>query len=243
MVRTSGPQIRGGEAAALVRLGEAPMHGLDDRFDVLLAIDWQNVNRFADEIPLAATSVMIGDPDEGEAPEVFRNAGARYFPLPLKKTAKAIAGSWTNMVALGLAGTLAGIPEDVLAAAVRDAMEALRRGACGQPRRSARRRGRRGGDRRRADAAHGCEGRGPALAHQRQRGGGLWRDPRRRPLRRRVPDHAGDRAARVDGAGAREGRRHAAAGRGRARVDQHDHRRFLRRRAVAHGDRRDRGSR
>jgi len=120
MVRTSGPQIRGGEAAALVRLGEAPMHGLDDRFDVLLAIDWQNVNRFADEIPLAASSVMIGDPDEGEAPEVFRNAGARYFPLPLKKTAKGIAGSWTNMVALGLAGALAGISEEALAAALRD---------------------------------------------------------------------------------------------------------------------------
>src|SRR5512141_930682 len=72
MVRTSGPQIRGGEAAALVRIGEAPTHGLDDRFDLLLAIDWQNVNRFADEIPLADTSVMIGDPDEAEAPEVFR---------------------------------------------------------------------------------------------------------------------------------------------------------------------------
>jgi len=120
MVRTSGPQIRGGEAAALVRLGETPMHGLDDRFDVLLAIDWQNVGRFIDEIPLAPTSVMIGDPDEGEAPEVFRGTGARYFPRPLKKMAKGIAGSWANMVALGLAGALAGIPEDMLAAAVRD---------------------------------------------------------------------------------------------------------------------------
>jgi 2-oxoglutarate ferredoxin oxidoreductase subunit alpha len=120
MVRTSGPQIRGGEAAALVRLGEGPMHGLDDRFDVLLAIDWQNVNRFADEIPLSASSVMIGDPDEGEPPEVFRSAGARYFPLPFKKTAKGIAGSWTNMVALGLAGALAGIPEEALAVAVRE---------------------------------------------------------------------------------------------------------------------------
>jgi 2-oxoglutarate ferredoxin oxidoreductase subunit alpha len=120
MVRTSGPQIRGGEAAALVRLGEEPTHGLDDRFDLLLAIDWQNVNRFADEIPLAASSVMVGDPDEGEAPEVFRGTGARYHPFPLKKTAKGIAGSWTNMVALGIAGALAGISEEALAEAVRD---------------------------------------------------------------------------------------------------------------------------
>jgi 2-oxoglutarate/2-oxoacid ferredoxin oxidoreductase subunit alpha len=120
MVRTSGPQIRGGEAAALVRLAHVPIDSLDDRFDLLLAIDWQNVNRFADEIPLAASSVMVGDPDEGEAPEVFVATGARYAQVPLKKTAKAIAGSWTNMVALGLAGALAGLPREALHDAVRD---------------------------------------------------------------------------------------------------------------------------
>jgi 2-oxoglutarate ferredoxin oxidoreductase subunit alpha len=120
MVRTSGPQIRGGEAAALVRLAGHPLSSLDDQFDLLLAIDWQNVNRFADEIPLGTTSVMIGDPDEGEAPDVFKNTGARYVPLSLKKMAKAIPGSWTNMIALGLAGTLAGVPVAALEAALRD---------------------------------------------------------------------------------------------------------------------------
>ncbi len=120
MVRTSGPQIRGGEAAALVRLGAHPLNSLDDQFDLLLAIDWQNVNRFADEIPLGKTSVMIGDPGEGDAPEVFKNTGARYVPLPLKKMAKAIPGSWTNMIAFGLAGALAGIPVEALEAALRD---------------------------------------------------------------------------------------------------------------------------
>ncbi|MCC7326512.1 MAG: 2-oxoacid:acceptor oxidoreductase subunit alpha [Burkholderiales bacterium] len=120
MVRTSGPQIRGGEAAALVRLSRTPVDTLDDRFDLLLAIDWRNINRFADEIPIGASCVVIGDPDEGEAPEVYKATGARMVARPLKKTAKGIPGSWTNMVALGLAGALAGVPRDALEAAVRE---------------------------------------------------------------------------------------------------------------------------
>ena len=120
MVRTSGPQIRGGEAAALLRLARRPMDALDDTFDLLLAMDWQNVHRFADEIPLRATSMVIGDADEGAAPEVFANSGARCVALPLKKMAKAIPGSWTNMLALGLAGGLAGIPAQALEAALRN---------------------------------------------------------------------------------------------------------------------------
>ena len=119
MVRTSGPQIRGGEAAALLRLSTRPMQSLDDSFDLLLAIDWQNVNRFADEIPLTHESLLIGDADEGEPPEVFKATGARVVTLPLKKTAKSHAGSWINMLALGLAGAWSGVPAQALEAALR----------------------------------------------------------------------------------------------------------------------------
>ena len=120
MVRTSGPQIRGGEAAALLRLGRAPLESLDDRFDLLLAIDWQNVSRFADEIPLHAASLVIGDTEGGEIPAVFLASGARSVPLPLKQMAKALPGSWINMLAFGLTGTLAGLPMPILEAVVRD---------------------------------------------------------------------------------------------------------------------------
>jgi 2-oxoglutarate ferredoxin oxidoreductase subunit alpha len=63
---------------------------------------------------------LIGDPHEGDAPEVFKASGARYEPLSLKKMAKAIPGSWVNMIALGLAGALAGLPLQALQDAVRD---------------------------------------------------------------------------------------------------------------------------
>ncbi|HMA06813.1 MAG TPA: 2-oxoacid:acceptor oxidoreductase subunit alpha [Ramlibacter sp.] len=119
MVRTSGPQIRGGEAAALLRLGAVPLESLDDQFDLLLAIDWQNVHRFADEIPLHAGSIVIGDSEGGEVPEVFLRTGAKVVTLPLKKMAKALPGSWINMLALGLAGELAGLQASALEGAVR----------------------------------------------------------------------------------------------------------------------------
>ncbi len=119
MVRTSGPQIRGGEAAALLRLAQRQTESLDDGFDLLLAIDWQNINRFADEIPMRSTGVLVGDSDEGEPPAVFLEGGARFVSLPLKKMAKAIPGSWINMVALGVSGALAGIPARALEEALR----------------------------------------------------------------------------------------------------------------------------
>ncbi len=119
MVRTSGPQIRGGEAAALLRIGPKPISALDDDFDLLLTMDWQNVHRFADEIPLRADSVIVCDSDDGDAPEVFTRSGARVEALPLKKLGKAIPGSWANMLVLGLAGGLVGIPEPALEAALR----------------------------------------------------------------------------------------------------------------------------
>ncbi|MEO8125374.1 MAG: 2-oxoacid:acceptor oxidoreductase subunit alpha [Burkholderiales bacterium] len=119
MVRTSGPQIRGGEAAALLRIGRTPLESLDDRFDLLLAIDWLNINRFADEIPLHDGSLLIGDAESGKAPEVFLATGTQSVSLPLKKMVKAIPGSWINMVALGVAGALARLPAQALEAAVR----------------------------------------------------------------------------------------------------------------------------
>ena len=123
MTRTSGPQIRGGEAAAMVRVSTFPTDGQDDRFQVLAAIDWQNVNRFAAELPLGASSLIVGDPAQGEPPEVFLKSGARYVPLPLKKLAAQIPGAWPNMVALGALAGLIGLPLEALEAAAKKAMK------------------------------------------------------------------------------------------------------------------------
>ena len=123
MTRSSGPQIRGGEAAAMLRIATTPCDSVDDRYQVLAAVDWGNVARFAAELPLEASSLVVGDPAQGEPPEVFLKSGARYAPVTLKAIAKKIPGGWPNMVALGLLGGLIGLPTAALRAAVEKSMK------------------------------------------------------------------------------------------------------------------------
>jgi 2-oxoglutarate ferredoxin oxidoreductase subunit alpha len=123
MTRTSGPQIRGGEAAAMVRVAAFPTDAQEDRFHVLAAIDWQNVGRFAAEIPLGPGSLLVGDPAHGAPPDAFLKTGARYAPIPFKKLAGEIEGAWPNMVALGVAAGLMGLPAHAVEAAARKSMK------------------------------------------------------------------------------------------------------------------------
>src|SRR4051812_41906079 len=123
MTRTSGPQIRGGEAAAMLRISTYATDGQDDRFQILAAIDWQNVQRFASELPLEGESLILGDPAQGEPPEAFTKSGARYVPLPLKALAAKVNGGWPNMVALGALAGLVGLPAEAVETALRKSMK------------------------------------------------------------------------------------------------------------------------
>jgi 2-oxoglutarate ferredoxin oxidoreductase subunit alpha len=122
MTRSSGAQIRGGEAAAMMRLSTTPVQSHDDHYDVLVAIDWQNVGRFSAEIPMTADSLVLGDPDGGDFPEQIRAKGTRSADIPFKKMAKEIDGGRPNMIALGAVAALVGLPEDAVLGVVRDSL-------------------------------------------------------------------------------------------------------------------------
>ncbi len=112
--RSAGPQIRGGEAAALIRLSAQPVESPDDLFDILIAIDWQNFERFAGELPLGQTSLVVADPDQGAAPDSVVGSGVKVVELPMKALAKSIKKGRQNMVALGAVAAMIGLPEDIL---------------------------------------------------------------------------------------------------------------------------------
>lgn len=109
MTRSLGPQIRGGEAAALLRLGCDPVGSSADSYDVLVAFDWTSVRRFAGEIPLAPGSLILADPEAGEMPDALKLYGAPLAPLPLAALTEAIDGGRANMVGLGAMAALIGL--------------------------------------------------------------------------------------------------------------------------------------
>lgn len=90
LTRTVGPQIRGGEAAALLRLANRPVACLADRIDLLVGIDWLNVDRFGAEIEIGPQSLVVTDPANGDLPAFVSRAGARSAEVPLKDIAKSV---------------------------------------------------------------------------------------------------------------------------------------------------------
>ena len=118
MIRVVGPQIRGGESAALVRLGSAPIGCLDDRFDVLLGINWKQAERLLADIAVDADSIVVTDPAEDDVPQSIAVSGAALQQLEMKKLAKSVSGGRVNMVALGYVAGLAGIPEEAIRHAI-----------------------------------------------------------------------------------------------------------------------------
>lgn len=118
--RSVGPQIRGGESAALLRLSPRPVEIHGPAFDLVFAVDWLNFDRFAAEIPLTAKTVVVADPAAGEPPARVRECGAILVDLPIKDLVAAIAGGRPNMLALGVLAGHIGLPQDVMVALIAD---------------------------------------------------------------------------------------------------------------------------
>ncbi|WPL15369.1 2-oxoglutarate oxidoreductase subunit KorA [Thiorhodovibrio winogradskyi] len=110
MTRSAGPQIRGGESAAMLRFGPAPVTCMGDSFSILAALDWGNFARFAGEIPLTAETLILADPGAGKLPPELEAYRAQTRWINLRELADALPGGRFNMVAVGAIAACAALP-------------------------------------------------------------------------------------------------------------------------------------
>ncbi len=123
MTRATGPQIRGGEAAAILRLSARPVECQDDRLDLLVAIDWNKAERFADELIVDDNSLVVADPGQGEVPAWITDSGARLVEVPFDALTREFRGARTNTIAVGLVAQLIGLEGRDVDATVRRILE------------------------------------------------------------------------------------------------------------------------
>lgn len=102
MNRSSGPQIRGGESAVMLALSDQPLELLPDVFQVHFALDWRNFERFADEIPLNANSLVLYDHSREKCPGLVEKSAANCVGLNLSQALKNVPEGRANMLALGV---------------------------------------------------------------------------------------------------------------------------------------------
>jgi len=122
MTRSAGPQIRGGESAAMVRFAEQPVRCIGDSFAVLAALDWHAHGRFSDELPLAGGALVLSDPDADPVPEIIQRNEPRILKIAFGAIAAAHADGRANMVAVGAVGAAVALPLEALLAGVEEAL-------------------------------------------------------------------------------------------------------------------------
>lgn len=124
LMRAAGPQVRGGESVSILRVGARPVDCIGDHVDRLAALDWRNIERFADELPLAADARILCDPAHDPIPLVLSADPLRQQRIAFGALAAQRSGGRANLVAVGALGAQAGLTLDALIAGARDTLAA-----------------------------------------------------------------------------------------------------------------------
>jgi len=121
MMRSAGPQVRGGESVSILRLGPSPVTNIGDRVDLLAALDWRNIERFHDELALDNSSLVLHDSSAGAVPDSILASAAAQRETDFSRHAAEHSGGRANMIAVGVLGGEIGLPRQALS----DAAETL----------------------------------------------------------------------------------------------------------------------
>lgn len=123
ILKSFGPQIRGGESSCRVRISQEPVLSYGDRLDVLVAFNWADFRRFEAEMEMAPGVVVIYDEKDGTPVDEIPIDPALdpvVLTVPFHELAVEATGSALskNILMLGVIAALFDLPEEILAEAV-----------------------------------------------------------------------------------------------------------------------------
>ncbi len=121
LLKSYGPQIRGGESSCRVRISPEPVQSQGDELDVVVILSWPDFLKFESEMELHDGSVLIYDSDE-PIPEHCQERYSKYlaYTVPFKHLAKVEMQTvlTKNIIMLGVISQLFGICTDGIKSAV-----------------------------------------------------------------------------------------------------------------------------
>jgi 2-oxoglutarate ferredoxin oxidoreductase subunit alpha len=122
MVQSYGPQIRGGESAAIVRIADREVQYEGDQVDLLLCFRLRDLKRFQGALHLHSGSVVVMDREEaGDPPEWLGHTKEAPFRFAFARFEDGIEveGPPKNMLGLGLLCRVLGWPQTLAEDALR----------------------------------------------------------------------------------------------------------------------------
>ena len=124
LLKSFGPQIRGGESSCRVRISQRPTLSQGDKLDALVMFDWKNYKQFEEELSMRDGVIIFYDTDEKVAPEeipIEEPLSKTIYQIPFVQIAKETAGTALakNLVMLGVLTEFYNLPSDGIAKSIR----------------------------------------------------------------------------------------------------------------------------
>ena len=119
MLKSFGPQIRGGESSVRLRISDMPVQTQGDKIDILVVLSWKNFMRFQDEMIFEDKVIIVSDTDDPmDDEDVPLNEKQRefWYKIPFTKLSEDATGGTLskNIVMLGAISELFSLPKDAL---------------------------------------------------------------------------------------------------------------------------------
>jgi len=124
LLKSFGPQIRGGESSCKIRLSDEELLSIGEETRILLCYSWSDYSRFIEEIKLRDDAVILSDEDDriGDADLPIEILDSQtWIKVPLRRLANKEVGNilTKNIVSLGVLQSLFDLPEQGIQGQIR----------------------------------------------------------------------------------------------------------------------------